>query len=59
MFEVLFNIKSFICFSIKENEANLDLIREVSEKIGTLAQQQIDLFFNNNNLIKETISENK
>ncbi len=59
MFLEIFNIKSLICFSIKQNEANFDLIKEVCEKIGTLGQQQIDLYFNNNNLIKESISENK
>lgn len=59
MFVDLFDVKSFICFSIKENEANLDLVKEISNKIGSLSQQQIDLYFNNNNVVKESISENK
>lgn len=48
-----------ICFSIVENEANLEPIREIITKIGSMQQKSPDLIFKSDSVIKETISESQ
>ena len=55
----LFKIKKLICFTIVENEANIEPMKEMLGKLGAFQQKSAELIFKNDALIKETISENK
>lgn len=55
----LFGLKKLICFTIVENEANIEPIKEMISKLGAFQQKSAELIFINDAVIKETISENK
>jgi hypothetical protein len=55
----VFKIKKLICFTILENEANIEPIKEMITKLWAFQQKNGDLIFKNDAVIKETISENK
>ena len=42
-----------------ENEANIEPMKEMVEKLGAFQQKSAELIFKNDSVIKEAISENK